>query len=118
MSYDIYLTSPATGKLLELPEKHQLEGGMYIEGGSTLAWLNVTYNYAEHYYRLWPEEGIRVIYGLTGKQSLPFLEHAADQLIDDTCPDYWQPTEGNARRALLDLAQLARMAPHGVWQGD
>lgn len=30
----------------------------------------------------------------------------------------WEPTEGNAKRALLQLLAMARMRPDGVWNGD
>jgi len=118
MSYGIRLADPVTSETIELPERHALAGGTYALGGTTEAWLNVTYNYATHFYRVLGEHGIRAIYGLTGQQSIPILEHAADQLGDDVVPDYWAVTEGNARRALLDLVALARLAPHGVWAGD
>jgi hypothetical protein len=32
--------------------------------------------------------------------------------------DYWEATEGNAKRALLQLMALSRMRPDGVWDGD
>lgn len=31
---------------------------------------------------------------------------------------YWEATEGNAKRALLQLLAMARMRPDGVWDGD
>lgn len=55
MSYDIYLNDPVTGGIIELDEPHQMRGGNYAVGGTTEAWLNVTYNYAKHYYRVMGE---------------------------------------------------------------
>ena len=118
MSYSLHLTNPATNETIELPEPHALAGGTYAIGGTTEAWLNVTYNYARHFHRVLGPDGIRSIYGLTGEESIPILERAAGELADDVSPDYWAATEGNARRALLDLVALARLAPHGVWEGD
>lgn len=118
MSYDIYLNDPETNKTIELEEKHGIKGGTYAVGGSADAWLNVTYNYSEHFQTVLGEKGIRTIYGMTGKQSIPILLDAMEQLKDDTHPDYWKPTEGNAKAALHGLVLLADKAPHGIWQGD
>ena len=118
MSYDIYLNDPVTGDTIELDEPHQMRGGTYKIGGTTEAWLNVTYNYAKHYYRVMGEKGIRTIYGMTGAESIPVLKAAIDELGDDVDPDYWKPTEGNAKRALCSLLALAQMRPDGVWDGD
>lgn len=119
MSYDIRLRDRETGEQVYAPVRHQLRGGTYWQGGTRELWLNVTYNYARHFRRaLGTDEGIRSIYGMTGEESIPVLEAAASRLRDDESEDYWEPTEGNARRALLDLAALARMAPAAVWDGD
>jgi hypothetical protein len=64
------------------------------------------------------EKGIRTIYGMTGAQSIPILRGAAAMLADDVAKNYWEPTEGNAKRALLQLVALAEMRPDGVWNGD
>lgn len=80
-------------------------------------WLNVTYNYARHYHCL-GERGIREIYGKTGAESIPMLKAAALRLGDDVSDDYWEATDGNAKRALLQLLAMARMRPDGVWDGD
>ena len=132
MSYDISLTDPVTGETLQLDAPH------HMRGGTTEAHLNVTWNYATHYYRVFPPRpvredikgdqhnagddgmvgGIRSIYGLTGAQSITVLRSAIAWLGDDTHPDYWHPSEGNAKRALTQLLELAQMRPDGVWAGD
>ena len=138
MSYDISLTDPMTGQTLQLDAPHHMRGGTYAVGGTTDAHLNVTGNYATHYYRVFPPRpvrediegdqnnagdggtvgGIRSIYGLSGAASIPVLQSAIAQLGDDVHPDYWEPTEGNAKRALTQLLALAQMRPDGVWNGD
>lgn len=118
MSYDIELRDPITREVLEVDEPHHLRGGTYKVGGNTELHLNITYNYAQHYYRTMGEKGIRTIYGMTGAESLPVLRSAAEALDDDVDPDYWKPTEGNAKRALLQLAALASLRPDGLWDGD
>ena len=118
MSYDLHLCDPETGKPVQVKERHFVVGGTYAIGGTNELWLSVTYNYAPHFHKVLGENGIRSIYGMTGRESIPVLEAAADQLGRDETDDYWEPTEGNARAALLNLVRLAKMAPDGVWNGD
>ena len=134
MSYDIYLKDPNTGETIELKEPVDLRGGTFAVGGTTEAWLNVTYNYSKHFRRVFGDEnaelsdwdtlfgggdtGIRRIYGLSGKESIPVLEKAISMLGTDTDTDYWKSTEGNARKALENLLILAKAAPYGIWKGN
>lgn len=115
MSYDIYIVDE-TGKTLQLD--HGLRGGTYQVGGATEAWLNITYNYSPHFRRVLGEKGIRSIYGMDVMDSIPELAAAANALDDNVSDDYWEPTEGNARAALLNLIALAAMAGRGTWEGD
>ena len=55
---------------------------------------------------------------MTGAESIPVLEAAASRLADDATGNYWDATEGNAKRALLQLVALAKLRPDGVWDGD
>lgn len=118
MSYDINLCDPVTHDVLLLDDPHDMRGGTYAMGGTREAHLNVTYNYAEHYKRVLGEKGIRTIYGMTGAESIPVLEAAASRLADDATGNYWDATDGNAKRALLKLVALAKLRPDGVWDGD
>ena len=97
-----------------------MRGGTYAMYGTTELWLNVTYNYAKIFYRedVFGEEGIRSIYGKTGLESIPMLEKAIAALGNDVSSDYWEPTEGNAKRALINLLTMAKMRPDGIWDGD
>ena len=117
MSYDISLNDPVTKKPLELVTAHLMRGGIYAIGGTNLAELNITYNYWPHFTSLGPK-GIREIYDKTGAESIPLLKAAAAFLADNVDDDYWKPTEGNAKRALLQLIALAELRPDGVWGGD
>ena len=118
MSYDIYLNDPVSGDPVELDSVHKMAGGTLAVGGTATAWLNVTYNYSEHFCRVLGIKGIRTIYGKTGADSIPVLQAGADKLGDDVNDDYWAATEGNAKRALLQLLALAKLRPDGVWAGD
>ena len=140
MSYDIELVDAVTGETLELDAPHHMRGGTYAVGGTTRAHLNVTYNYGTHYRRVFEQldkprakapkwmhdgkgaettvSGIRTLYGLTGAESLPVLDRAIAALGNDVSDDYWTATEGNAKRALVQLRALAVMRPDGMWAGD
>jgi len=119
MSYDIELQDPVTKETLELDSNHHMRGGTYALGGTSDASLNITYNYAKHFYRVINEDqGVRFIYGKSGADSIPILENAISALGDEVDDDYWKPTEGNAKRSLTQLLALAKMRPDGIWYGD
>lgn len=118
MSYDIDYTCKCCGQLLELNESFE-DGGTYALGGTHKTMLNVTYNYSKHYYKhLDTEKGIRWLYGKTGTETIERLESAIKALKDDTNEDYWEPTEGNAKKALVRLLSFAKAFPDGIWSGD
>lgn len=118
MSYDLRLIDKKTKKTLQLKEKHNLKGGTYEIGGTSYAWLNVTYNYSSFFYQIFGEKGIRTLYGMNGKDSISVLEDGISKLGDDVSDDYWKATEGNAKSALKNLLILAKACPDGVWEGD
>ncbi len=120
MGYDIYMKDPVTGEPLKSSEPHFMAGGTYVIGGTRELWLYITYNYADYYYRedVFGEKGIRTIYGMSGIDSIPVIQNAIDHLGDETSPNYWTPTEGNAKRPLFSLLAMAKMRPDGVWDGD
>jgi len=127
MSYDISLTDPVTGKALVVEHHHHIRGGTYALGGDDRLSLNITYNYGTIFYPAFQEfaspkvgevGGIRILYGKTGAESIPILKSVIAKLGDDVDPDYWKPTEGNAKAALHGLLAFAQMRPDGVWQGD
>lgn len=119
MSYDIYLKDPKTDKIIEFDNPHFIVGGTYALGGTTEAWLNITYNYGEHFREhIDKEKGIRWIYGKTGKEVLPRLAAAVVALGIEPHPDYWKPTPGNAGIALLGLIVFAKARPDGIFSGD
>ena len=118
MSYDIYLRNPETGDTIIFDESHQISGGTYQVGGSTEAWLNITYNYAKHFYNVFGDKGIRFFYGMTARDSIPHLQEGIALLGNDVSSNYWEPTEGNAKKALIQMLSLALMAPDAVWYGE
>jgi len=118
MSYDISLLDPVTKEVVHFDTKHELKGGTHALGGTTEAWLNITYNYSKFFYPLFGDAGIRSLYGLSGADAIPILEKAISQLGDDTDPDYWKATEGNAKSSLLKLLALTKLRPDAIVDGD
>lgn len=120
MSYDIYLKDRVTGDTIKFDFPHQIKGGCYAFGGTNDAWINITYNYADIFYRddVFGKDGIRSIYGKSGAESIPMLQKAISVLKDDATNDYWKCTEGNAKRALYGLLAFAQLRPDGIWEGD
>ena len=140
MSYDIYLRDPVTKETIEFDTPHDIRGGTYAIGGLSEAWLNVTYNYADWYYRpgVFHEnkddsKGIRTIYGMTGaesihvlKKAIEVLEKCTEDISEDErkdceqhgCTGYWLPTRKNAIKPLYQLLAFAQMRPDGIWDGD
>lgn len=118
MSYDVHLQDPVTHETILFDAPHLIRGGCYAVGETREAWLKITWNYADYYYRVFGEKGIRTIYGMTGAESIPILKAAMESLSDDASKDYWAATEGNAKRALAGLLAFAQLRPDGVWEGD
>lgn len=140
MSYDITLNDPISKKTIEFESEHLIVGGTYAIGGTSEAWLNITYNYAGWYYMdgVFPEtegdnRGIRTIYGMTGAESIPVLKNAIaalensnKEITDEELKEYeehgadgyWIPTKENAIRPLYSLLAFAQFRPDGVWYGD
>ena len=118
MSYYIELCDPVSKERILFDNPHMMTGGTYAIGGMREAWLSVTYNYSDIYRRVMGDDGIRSIYGMTGAESIPVLEAAASMLADNATVDYWEGTEGNAKRLLLQLTAMAGMRPDGIWDGD
>lgn len=145
MSYDIHLEDPVTSEVIKFDTPHVMRGGTYAVGGTREAWLNITYNYAQWYYKdgVFPayeddeygngRSGIRSIYGLSGADSIPVLEHAIKTLeaMDEDLSEeeikkyesrnaggYWTPTRKNAIKPLYQLLAMAKMRPDAVWNGD
>lgn len=90
MSYDISLNDPVTGRMAEVPG-HFMIGGTYkadyhpethtfTPALNTEADLNVTYNYSRYYEEVYPENGIRTIYGLSGADSILVLSNMIEKL--------------------------------------
>ena len=110
MSYDISFVKPGTDEAISFDEPHQLAGGNYALGGTTEAWLNVTYNYAKHYGDIWGMS-LHDMHGWTVEKAKPYIEQAVRELGTNRSGDYWEATPGNAGAAMADLLILMVRCP-------
>lgn len=113
MSYDIYVLDPKTEQPMEFEEKHYYEGGNYALGGTTEAWLNITYNYSPYFYSLWGH-GLNEFHGKKAKDVVPLLRTAVEKLGTRTTENYWEATAGNAGHALSNLLAILEAFPDGI----
>lgn len=116
MSWDIYLKDPVSKEVITLPFEHHMYGGTYRIGGTNELWLNVTYNYGKVYRE--KTNGLTLDY-LDNKiayDTIDFFEGLIKSLSDDVSDDYWEATEGNAKKAIYQLLIFARMRPDGIWE--
>ena len=123
MSYDLYLRDPVTREKLEVPA-HMMYGcnikceeinGVLVPTSTTEAYLNITYNYSSFYEKFLGGKGINDLDGKSVRETIPKMMEAACKMQGKTDADYWAKTEGNARKALLDLITLGLKALDGYW---
>ena len=112
MSYDIAIVDEED-TVLRGSKVHKIAGGTYEMGGSYQAWLNITYNYSQFYYQIWPEGLIDKFNGMNSKDAIAYLLGAIKILGTKTTQDYWEATPGNAGKALQDLVKLIQLFPEG-----
>ena len=115
MSYYIELQDAKSHEVLEINEPHYMRGCNFQLGGSTELSLSVTYNYSSIFKKVMGEKGIRNIDGKTGQESIKILSDAILKLKDNISDNYWDATEGNAKRSLQYLKTMAEMRPDGIW---
>lgn len=115
MSYDMTLVDPVTKSPIMLDHAHFMSGGTYAIGGTKELWLNVTYNYGG-VIRTAIGCGLNDLDGKLAVDTIQLLEEGASKLSDECDDDYWKPVEGNVKKALLQLAVMAKMRPDAVWR--
>lgn len=111
MSYWVSLNDPDGNELTV--NKHE-EGGTYVEGGTSSASINVTYNYSKVY----REHGFS-LKDLDGKRAHETTEQLQSLVIAlgvDPADDYWAATPGNAGHALSVLLGWGLEHPDGIWR--
>jgi hypothetical protein len=118
MSYDLYIVGD-DGTTLRLKETtHDVRGGTYVLGGTSEARINITYNYTSWFQKALGKEGIDTLYGKKTADTTQLLLEAIGKLHGEPVDNYWEPAEGNVRKALIDCLSLALLFPDGTWTGD
>jgi len=121
MSYDLglYPVKDVTEDTEAVEVEHFTEGGTRPINGTTLAELNITYNYSKFYYlHIDKELGIRWLYGRKAKTCTDRLKFAVTALGTSRDQDYWKPTAGNAGHALSILLEWSKNNPEAYFYGD
>lgn len=117
MSYNITFQHNGKNCTLPFPPPH---GGTYnLDDSIHEAWLNITYNYTSIFTKhgltiekpIKKERGIRILEGKTASECVKILTSVIPKLGNDTDPDYWKATEGNAKRSLVNLLMIAVSVP-------
>lgn len=112
MSYGVYFTDPVSREVIELKDVHYMRGGTYAVGGTKDLYLNITYNYARNYAK--HDFSIRDLNEKTAFEAITELERVIQLLGDDVTDNYWDATDGNAKRALISLLTMAKIRPDAI----
>ena len=110
MSYDIWVVDSKGS-----PIRHNVRGGTYALGGSMSLDVNVTFNYAPFYTKAFHDErGIKSLNGMKCMDAIPVIVEAMRRLGDDETDNYWDATEGNAKRALESVLRIVSLGYDGT----
>lgn len=112
MSYDIYFRDAVSEEIIILQYKHQMFGATYCLGGTKELRFNITFNYAGIY----DQYGFHVaqLSGLSAVAAMPIIEGVISKFDDDVTDNYWEATEGNAKKALVSLLTMCQLRPDAV----
>ena len=105
MGYSLWLQDK-NGQVCQGKKRENL-GNMVCIGGTTELEFNITYNYSTYYYEAegFEKEGIRTIYGKTGKQSLPLLRKLSAQIMKkyfNASKNRWKQTIRHKKVAVVN----------------
>ncbi len=117
MSWNVYLNDK-DGNVIQFDNAVKQIGGNICIGELFVASASsVTYNYSKHYNKFF-DGGFSSLDKMSAKESMPLLAKAIAELDPDTenPSDYWEPTEGNARRVLVEMLNWAVERPDGIWE--
>lgn len=110
MSYDIWIVNSKGS-----PIRHNARGGTYALGGTFSLDINVTFNYSKFYTKAFhSEDGIKILNGMKCMDAIPLIVEAMRRLGDDETDNYWDATEGNAKRALENVLHVVSLGYDGT----
>jgi len=106
------------GEKLAEVEPHAV-GSVHVAGGNTDAEMLITHNYTKFFHRhLDSEQGLRWLYGKTGRECIDRLTGAVTVLGTESSNDYWDATPGNAGTVLAVLLEWAKRHPEAMFDGE
>lgn len=112
MSYDIYFKDPVSRETIELDVPHFMRGGTFPLDGTKELYFNITFNYEPNYRK--HNFNIKDLNNKTAANVIPELKRVIKLLGDQTSDNYWEPIDGNAKRALITLLTMAQMRPDAI----
>ena len=135
MGYSIHIKNANDGSWVELPQKHNFAGQTYCVGGTTEAWMSITYNYWPLFHKYIDRgDGIRFIYGKSLKEADAILNNAIEGIKNDSPEVFqeeppgagnpWECTPYNVLVALMGLQGIGEQAMKAypdtemIWDGD
>jgi hypothetical protein len=104
MGYDIRACTK-NGEELEI-QHHYIRGHTFAINGTTSAHMTITYNYCAILEKV-INEGIKSFHEKRVIETIDIINEAINKLSDDNEIDIWKPTEGNVKKALINLRELA-----------
>lgn len=124
MGVDFSLHHPFTDEIVRLTDPLIHEGSTYVIGGSDVAEVSLTYNYAETIALAFEAKVGRKFPGmaswLRGRfavDTIPEMEAIRSVLPDEPSDaGYWAATPGNAGHAVALLLRMARQRPSAIWK--
>ena len=113
MGWSVYLETDGKPVEVEL----FCEGGTQAVGGSTEAWVSITFNYAEVYF-LFNFDLRKTLDGKKASTVLPKLKKVWNKLkgCKPFKNDYWAPTPGNAGVPIKLILGWAEQHPDAVFR--
>lgn len=116
MGYDIKLLDK-NKKIVQSERALYSLGGYFDKTGIHEMECGITYNYSSVLNKVFPDsKGIKYLNNRIARDTYSVLGNAINKLQDNYSNDYFEPTEGNVKKALLSLYQMALRKPDAVWQ--
>ena len=123
MSWSFDLCDSVTGECLITDTNHNMPSATMCIGGTKEMSVDITYNYSDiicnKFQEVLKNKDISYAYfidGKSGAEVISLLKNVVSKLKNDVDDDYWNATEGNAKRALNVLLAFSQMRPDGIWK--
>lgn len=114
-----YITAyTKNGEELEI-QHHYIRGNTFAINGTTSPFMTITYNYSPILKKV-INEGITSFHKKRVIETIDIMNKAISKLSDDNEINIWNPTEGNVKKALINLRELALLIiksdANAIWE--